>query len=287
MKWYVASVIVVGLLTWILQYFPILPMLGLVALVLPGLILLSLPTLFPYLLSIGPSVFAYDLTGSLKLALPLGLIGVAAVAFGLPEFARISFERVADRYRRSDFGAVPVEIRPVIVISAEPTFFRSTACVALCQKLLRIPGVDAVYMTNGDTTEVHRLRHTNFSLTESAPSGGTRRYPVNRCFSSEAADLPTSPALTIKPRHLTRDENKILPPTWPARLMTAVRVNFEGARSAEQTYVEAILPSKPFYMDYRIGAGTLIGWSPADWSTPKWEDLVVRDLASGADLNER
>ncbi|WP_439543338.1 hypothetical protein [Hyphomicrobium sp.] len=106
MKWYVASVVIAGILTFLLL-FPGVAFLGLMALVLP---VLFLPTIFTYLVAIGPGLLAYDLTRNLKWALPISATCVAAVAYGLPEFARFSFDRVVSSYQRDDAGVLPVKI---------------------------------------------------------------------------------------------------------------------------------------------------------------------------------
>lgn len=283
-RWYLRCLVALAFLTVVVVLFPSLVFLGVLLLVVPGLILAFVPTAFLYLLAIGPAVAIQSVTPKATWAVLVGAASVAAIALGLPAFAKLSLDRAASARQQADTGTLSAPLGPDVLIDTSG-LSRSASCNDLCEKLLHLGPFDVVYVSARTETMAYRLKSPDCWLRVRRGTMVIGRAQ-SECFDIEAVATPTSASLTITPERETRRQKLGALPFWPAELSALISVRFDTpSATVQRTYVEGAFPRTPFYIEYGFSGGAPSGWRVPRESTPSWQDeaygLIERAHAAG------
>jgi hypothetical protein len=252
-----------GILAAVAWLFPGLVVVGLFLGVLPGLVLMAMPTLFLYLLAIWLIRMALPIPGD---ALAYGI--AAAVAVALAALAALPFRIAAER----EFAAAAVpEVVPdrPIVLSGDVLIDEESAlespeppvCDALCMAILDSEGVTSL-------THVRNGRSVTYALVDAEEGAPEGLYPFEPAqilqLSERAIDRRISEALEADwqarltgPQRLVTIPRPAGDPDWQLRTRlegASEIIGPDGAARLRAVRLKRTVPGIPPYLAFRAQA---------------------------------
>lgn len=296
-------------------------MLGAIAFVLPGLILGLSPTAFVYLLGLYPAVLLRRTGASVVTTSTAAISGISVAVAGTSVVAAIVFNFYAAQAQTDTVERIiPLHDRQLhLVLDHSNRKTRTPAdpkrlCGALCQGLLRLASVDAVYVSDHHGTFVYRLASKTCGLATN--EGGTNASrSFESCFAFNETPWPKNVSLLIEanklPNPIPNDHRKSFSKgdkrrdaerrrtasqtlshidLYPVKFSDTYRVEvfaIEGDQRTlvgRRTYLEGQIASVPFVVESVWAGGTPSGSrlsrTPANGWEPGTLDMFQRLMKS-------
>lgn len=255
---YLIVTAIVGVLTLLDVSYPFLPMLGMMALIIPGIVLVVAPTSFVYLLAVVPAVVLFEVTRRGRLAIVFGMAAIVAVAVGLPWLGRQTLAREVHRLQSQDIGTLTGPIGPEVLIDTrDDKSANGTSCSELCYQLLRLGAFNVVYMQDKFEVAAFRLKSPDCEIRVRNGAGITG-HPVSTCVVEEKTAPPGSVGLQIAWKYGGPAVDRGV---WPADIRRVTKVHFTSATSdVRRTVVEAVVPMYPLLIDLGFAGGVPQSW---------------------------